>query len=168
MTYYSIPLHNPWHHFEQDMCHQHCLTDLVLLSCFCRGLVTTHPWTENKPAAWSSWTILPHRLSALFSARSASYLQHVMLDSTIRGPSRDPAKTKNYFNMMVRYYVAIQIYLWLKILKLYLELFPFASDYGNKTNKKKKKRLKNLTATTIKVFLSYTVPLCWYGHSCGV
>ena len=54
---------------------------------------------------------------------------------------------------MVRYYVAIQIYLWLKILKLYLELFPFASDYGNKT-KKKKKRLKNLTATTIKVFLS--------------
>lgn len=68
---------------------------------------------------------------------------------------------------MVRYYVAIQIYLWLKILKLYLELFPFASDYGNKT-KKKKKRLKNLTATTIKVFLSYTVPLCWYGHSCGV
>ena len=61
----------------------------------------------------------------------------------------------------------IQIYLWLKILILYLELFPFASDYGNKT-KKKKKRLKNLTATTIKVFLSYAVPLCWYGHTCGV
>ena len=75
--------------------------------------------------------------------------------------------------MMVRYYVALQIYLWLKILILYLELFPFASDYGNKTEKKKKqtqkkKRLKNLTATTIKVFLSYTVPLRWYGHSCGV
>ena len=31
----------------------------------------------------------------------------------------------------------IQIYLWLKILILYLELFPFASDYGNKTEKKK-------------------------------
>lgn len=101
---------------------------LVLLSCFCRGLVTTRPWAENKPAAWSSWTILPHWLSALFSARSASYLQHVMLDSTIRGPSRDPAKKKNYFNIMVRYYVVIQIYLWLKILILYLELFPFASD----------------------------------------
>ena len=75
--------------------------------------------------------------------------------------------------MMVRYYVVIQISLWLKILILYLELFPFASDYGNKTAKKKKqtqkkKRLKNLTATTIKVFLSYTVPLRWYGHSCGV
>ena len=75
--------------------------------------------------------------------------------------------------MMVRYYVVIQISLWLKILILYLELFPFASDYGNKTEKKKKtntkkKRLKNLTATTIKVFLSYTVPLRWYGHSCGV
>ena len=74
--------------------------------------------------------------------------------------------------MMVRYYVVIQIYLWLKILILYLELFPFASDYGNKTGKKKKKkkkhRLKNLTATTVKVFLSYAVPLCWYGHSCGV
>ena len=40
--------------------------------------------------------------------------------------------------MMVRYYVVIQIYLWLKILILYLELFPFASDYGNKTEKKKK------------------------------
>ena len=39
--------------------------------------------------------------------------------------------------MMVRYYVVIQIYLWLKILTLYLELFPFASDYhGNKTEKK--------------------------------
>ena len=75
--------------------------------------------------------------------------------------------------MMVRYYVVIQISLWLKILILYLELFPFAPDYGNKTEKKKKqtqkkKRLKNLTATTIKVFLSYTVPLRWYGHSCGV
>ena len=120
------------------MHHQHCLTDLVLLSYFCRGLVTTRPWTENKPAAWSSWTILPHWLSALFSARLASYLQHVMLDSTIRGPSRDPARKKIYFNMMVRYYVVIQIYLWLKILTLYLELFPFASDYhGNKTEKKK-------------------------------
>ena len=42
--------------------------------------------------------------------------------------------------MMVRYYVVIQIYLWLKILILYLELFPFASDYGNKTEKKKKKK----------------------------
>ena len=42
--------------------------------------------------------------------------------------------------MMVRYYVVIQIYLWLKILILYLELFPFASDYGNKTGKKKKKK----------------------------
>lgn len=74
--------------------------------------------------------------------------------------------------MMVSYYVVIQISLWLKILILYLELFPFASDYGNKTEKNKqtnkKKRLKNLTATTIKVFLSYAVPLRWYGHSCGV
>ena len=42
--------------------------------------------------------------------------------------------------MMVRYYVVIQIYLSLKILILYLELFPFASDYGNKTEKKKKKK----------------------------
>ena len=39
------------------------------------------------------------------------------------------------------YYVVIQIYLWLKILTLYLELFPFASDYGNKTEKKKKKKV---------------------------
>ena len=71
--------------------------------------------------------------------------------------------------MMVRYYVVIQIYLWSTILIVYLELFPFASDYGNKTEKKKKKkRLKNFTATTIKVFLSYAVPLRWYGHSCGV
>ena len=38
--------------------------------------------------------------------------------------------------MMVRYYVVIQIYLWLKIVTLYVELFPFASDYGNKTEKK--------------------------------
>lgn len=146
MAYYSIPLHNPWHHFEQDMCHQHCLTDLVLLSCFCKGLLTTHLWTENKPAAWSSWTILPHRLSALFSARSASYLQHVMLDSTIRGPSRDPARTKNniHFNMMVRYYVVIQM----KILTLYLELFPLPQTMVIRP-KKKKKRLKNSTATTI-------------------
>ena len=65
-----------------------------------------------------------------------------MLDSTIRGPSRDPAKKKIYFNMMVRYYVVIQISLWLKILILYLELFPFASDYGNKTEKKKNKHKK--------------------------
>lgn len=61
-----------------------------------------------------------------------------MLDSAIRGPSRDPAKTKNntHFNTMVRYYVVIQM----KILTFYLELFPFASDYSNKTEKKKKKR----------------------------
>lgn len=65
-----------------------------------------------------------------------------MLDSTIRGPSRDPAKKKIYFNMMVRYYVVIQISLWLKILILYLELFPFNSDYGNKTEKKKNKMVK--------------------------
>ena len=44
--------------------------------------------------------------------------------------------------MMVRYYVVIQISLWLKILILYLELFPFASDYGNKTEKKKKQTQK--------------------------
>ena len=74
-----------------------------------------------------------------------------MLDSTIRGPSRDPAKKKIYFNMMVRYYVVIQISLWLKILILYLELFPFASDYGNKTEKKKK---TNTTKKTVKKFNS--------------
>ena len=70
-----------------------------------------------------------------------------MLDSAIRGPSRDPAKTKNntHFNTIVRYYVVIQM----KILTLYLELFPFAPDYGNKTEIKKKKTLKNSTATTI-------------------
>ena len=44
--------------------------------------------------------------------------------------------------MMVRYYVVIQISLWFKILTLYLELFPFASDYGNKTEKKKNKHKK--------------------------
>ena len=47
--------------------------------------------------------------------------------------------------MMVRYYVVIQISLWLKILILYLELFPFASDYGNKTEKKKKQTQKKKT-----------------------
>lgn len=65
-----------------------------------------------------------------------------MLDSTIRGPSRDPAKKNIYFNMMVRYYVVIQIYLWLKILILYLELFPFNSDYGNDRKKQKNKTVK--------------------------
>ena len=44
--------------------------------------------------------------------------------------------------MMVRYYVVIQISLWLKILILYLKLFPFASDYGNKTEKKTNKQTK--------------------------
>ena len=52
--------------------------------------------------------------------------------------------------MMVRYYVVIQIYLWLKILILYLELFPFASDYGNKTEKKQTNKQKK----TVKKFNS--------------
>ena len=46
--------------------------------------------------------------------------------------------------MMVRYYVVIQISLWLKILILYLELFLFASDYGNKTGKKKTHKKKTV------------------------
>ena len=50
---------------------------------------------------------------------------------------------------MVRYYVVIQIYLWLKILILYLELFPFASDYDNKTEKKKVKKFN------VKNYLKY-------------
>ena len=57
--------------------------------------------------------------------------------------------------MMVRYYVVIQIYLWLKIVTLYVELFPFASDYGNKTEKKK------LTCQqTSKVLSNRSFPSC--------